>query len=408
MTTHPLEVPEILLRIAQFIPLWVHIPLIDDYRMQPQALVPSVLVSKLWYNTFSPLLWYFYDTELASEDMPHSTIAHFSPYIKILRATPRQVWPFECTNLRELVLRRCTNLRSRFYGQSALESERQTVRSNQDLKVLDWTGPLTKTSELDANDFVQLRELEILTLSCWHSVGGEFGRVLQAVAGSLRKLRVGVLTGKRNDDEASVTRDMVSKHGRRTLALPKVESFRLITTLWDKHLGVIRCCPNLNTFHVCGYGGLSEGAHLLAKDLCDFCPKLTTLVLDQDGGDAADLIVAACSAGNTPSRIKITMSGVSIGTGEAIALHAATLKDLIIVNTYDSRSWPGALVPLVGCPGLKSFHYISYDFRMNESLVLKQILVETWNCHELEILELDIPVKPDVSRYDSDGNEVKE
>ncbi|KAK3806226.1 MAG: hypothetical protein JOS17DRAFT_797467 [Linnemannia elongata] len=412
MTTHPLELPEILLRIGHFIPLWVHIPHIDNYRMQPQALVPFVLVSRLWYNTLSSLLWYFYDTELTNEDMPQSVIAYFSPYIRILRATPQMVWPFECTNLTELVLRRFSskfyNFVCQTYSYNAFEFERQMVRSNHDLKALDWTCPLIHLPTLDANDFVQLIKLESLTLNHWNSAGGEFGRVLQAVAGSLRRLRVGYLTGKENDDEAYVTRDMISKFGRRTLALPKLESFELITKLEDKCLGVIRCCPKLTTFNACMLGGSDEDARQLAKDLCDFCPKLTTLVLEQDGGEAANLIIAACSAGNRLSRIKITMSGVSIGTGSAIALHAATLKDVIIINLHDSRSWKGALVPLVGCPGLKSFHFISHDFRMYESLVLKQILVEEWNCHELEILELDIPIRPDVSLYDSEGNEVEE
>ncbi|KAG0073257.1 hypothetical protein BGZ89_008157 [Linnemannia elongata] len=412
MITHPLELPEILLRIGHFIPLWVYIPQIDDYHIQPQALVPSILVSKLWCKTLSPLFWYSYDTEIASEDMPHSTVAHFSPYIKILRATPRQVWPFECTNLRELVMRRDTdklyNFRGRFFGYTVLESERQMVRSNQGLKVLDWTGPLIQTSTLDANDFVQLRQLESLTLSYWDSVGGELGRVLQAVAGSLRRLCVGYVTGNQDDDEAYMTRDMVSKHGSRTLALPKLESLRLNTDRSDNCLGVIRCCPNLTTFSASINGGLHEDARRLAKDLYDFCPKLTTLILEQNEGEAADLIVAACSAGNRLSKIKITMAGVNTDTSSAIALHAATLKDVINVNLYDSRTYTAALTPLVNCPGLKSFHYISYDFPTRESLALKYILVEAWNCRELEILELDIPIEPEVVRYDRDGKKVEE
>ena len=120
-----------------------------------------------------------------------------------------------------------------------------------------------------------------------------------------------------------------------------------------------------------------------------------------------ELIVAACSAGNRLSRIKITMNRVNIGIGSAIALYAATLKDVIIINRTDSRRWTGALIPLEGCPGLKSFHYISHDFRMSESLVSKRILVEAWNCRELEILGLDIPGRPNVGRYDNDGNEVE-
>ncbi|KAF9147795.1 hypothetical protein BG015_010513 [Linnemannia schmuckeri] len=245
MTAHPLELPEILIRIGHFIPLWVQIPRTADYRIQPKALVPSILVCMLWYNILSPLLWYFYDTELVSDDMPESTTAHFSPYISILR----------------------------------------------------------------------LKQLENLTLSYWDSVGSELGRVLQAIAGSLRKLQIGCVTGNEDDDYAYVTRDMVS------------------------------------------IGGSSEDARQLAKDLCDFCPK--------DGGEASDLIVTACSVGNTLSRIKIKMSEIHVNTGSAISLHATTV-------------------------------------------VLSHILVETWNCRELEILKVDIPMLPDVIRYDSSGNEVEE
>ncbi|KAF8932975.1 hypothetical protein BGZ47_011083 [Haplosporangium gracile] len=121
--------------------------------------------------------------------------------------------------------------------------------------------------------------------------------------------------------------------------------------------------------------GFSEDARQLPKDLCDFCPKLTTLALEQDGEETSDLIVAFCSIGNTHSRIKVTMSGVNVDTGSAISLYAATLKNVIIVNSIDSRNT---------C-----------------------ILVEAWNCRKLEIFEVDIPMQPDVIRYDSSGNEVE-
>ncbi|KAF9138887.1 hypothetical protein BGX30_008620 [Mortierella sp. GBA39] len=119
----------------------------------------------------------------------------------------------------------------------------------------------------------------------------------------------------------------------------KLESSKHITNVAHKRLGVI-----------------SKAARWLAKDLCNFYTKLTTLALSQDGGKVANLIVAACSAGNRPSRIKITMGGVNIGMDSTIALHVATLKDVIIVNKHDSWRWTGALIPFVGCPGLKSSH----------------------------------------------------
>lgn len=405
LTTHPLELPEILIRIGHYIPHWVQISNSDDYRIQPQYLGPCLLVSKLWYNTLSPLLWYLYDTDLTTKDIPLSIIASFSPHIRILRTIPRRFWPFQCTQLNELVLRRDVdalyNIRGRVCDPDALETERRMIRTNLGLRVLDWTSPFIQTSILDASDFAQLSLLESLSLSFWETVSGELGRVLQATAETLRKLQIGYVDGMNGGIDAYFTRDMIS----RSLVLPKLESFKLTTNIAERCLEIVRCCPNLTTFN--GYigGGWNDDFHRLAKDLCDFCPKLTTLVLEQDGGEAVDIIVGACSSGNTLSRIKITMSGVRPDTGSAIAHHASTLKDLIIVNSADSRSWPGAFVPLVGCRGLKSFHYISHDTPLSNYLVLRQILVETWNCHELEVLELDIPVKHDEYRYDRDGVE---
>jgi hypothetical protein len=54
------------------------------------------------YNTLSPLPWYQYDTNLTNKDISLSTIANFSPHIRIIRTVPQLVFPFQCTQPNEL------------------------------------------------------------------------------------------------------------------------------------------------------------------------------------------------------------------------------------------------------------------------------------------------------------------
>ncbi|KAF8980623.1 hypothetical protein BGZ46_003936 [Entomortierella lignicola] len=101
-TINPLDIPEILHRVGQFLPLWIYSD--QGYKPQfiPETLVRCTRVSRRWYNVMSPILWYLYD-DILMGTVPRQVVHRNAHFIKILNH--RHVYggsEYPCRNLSQL------------------------------------------------------------------------------------------------------------------------------------------------------------------------------------------------------------------------------------------------------------------------------------------------------------------
>ncbi|KAK3845675.1 MAG: hypothetical protein J3R72DRAFT_418286 [Linnemannia gamsii] len=172
--THALEIPEILSLIGSFIPIWKNMsPIIQGlcYRhYRPALLCCCLRVSKFWYDTLLPILWYGYWTDNMSMPL-------------LLRG---------CTNLVKLdILVKGKQLKRQRSDEPVGRPEQQLLRSNPLLKTLRWTGDYKPGTALESKDFVGLKCLETLHLLFWTCDDGQLVRTLKVVSGTLKRLTIG-------------------------------------------------------------------------------------------------------------------------------------------------------------------------------------------------------------------------
>ncbi|KAF9180818.1 hypothetical protein BGZ51_005891 [Haplosporangium sp. Z 767] len=83
---NPLDIPEILTRVGQFIPLWSQYKLGYCARFYPQILARATQVSRHWHNVLTPLLWYFFDDSqhIMMTSVPRHIILKNAHWIRVL------------------------------------------------------------------------------------------------------------------------------------------------------------------------------------------------------------------------------------------------------------------------------------------------------------------------------------
>ncbi|KAF9426651.1 hypothetical protein BGZ76_002664 [Entomortierella beljakovae] len=80
---NPLNIPEILYRIGQFLPLWYCVDRDITPHFRPKTLVRCSGVSRYWYNVMSPIIWYLYDDDLM-RSLPQQVVRRNAHFIKVL------------------------------------------------------------------------------------------------------------------------------------------------------------------------------------------------------------------------------------------------------------------------------------------------------------------------------------
>ncbi|KAG0075658.1 hypothetical protein BGZ90_009637 [Linnemannia elongata] len=180
--TNPLNIPEILRRIGEFLPLWTHdssktttstVPSISPFQrptqwgkvdprwrsqltFTPQNLLACIIVSKSWYKTLLPVLWFTFDCETMAIPVPGSDF-------------------FErCSDLFRIY---------RWHGvvQDTLRwrAQKRVVRRNSHLVSLEWFG--LPTVMIDPENFRGLQRLQHLKLYDWVVVDRRLFQVLKIV-----------------------------------------------------------------------------------------------------------------------------------------------------------------------------------------------------------------------------------
>ncbi|KAF9102615.1 hypothetical protein BGX29_004376 [Mortierella sp. GBA35] len=163
MTIHPLSLPEVIIRVGMFIPLWVMNPRNpDDFKFKPKDLLAAIRVNRIFHKTLTPLLWTVYN-EAALEPRgykdPHvndfmvsgahprglsirtlNKNCHLIHYLELVQGEapaymykqPTMLQFKNCTNLKELKL-------SMFVDPVWIW---QLIRANPNLSLLEWAYPV--------------------------------------------------------------------------------------------------------------------------------------------------------------------------------------------------------------------------------------------------------------------------
>ncbi|KAG0281190.1 hypothetical protein BGZ96_001260 [Linnemannia gamsii] len=440
MATHPLEIPEILTRIGQYLPLCVEHDE-DDLgdkviAFDHQSLLSCIQVSKLWYQTLLPILWYSYDGHKMSA-LPQEVISRHSPYFRNFRSPGRHAGPFLSTHLVELTI----------YIQAmdptiSLATQKELIRSNPRLRYLEWHGP-DRTTELEMEDFVGLRCLQELRLFHWDGGDKRLARVLKAVSGTIKTFEVSRITGvlpgdlsgalhRRLDpimhpevqEEEYIT--SINKHNNRDtrhksnnnsavtladpelispnqtdapvtgnqaeekrLVLPYMEKIKVIFDRNPDYAELAQCCPNLKRLTVAGLG--HGDTYRLSRCLRYHCQKLKVLVLKDvllPQEDAIELLRSCLSAGGL-TKIHLDVVGFQQECISAILLHASTLEQLTIASTEeDAVDLEGVLRIMVECSKLRHLRFM-LDTAVPDIDVLEAWRAQEWACTGLEKLGIE-------------------
>ncbi|GJJ74442.1 hypothetical protein EMPS_06800 [Entomortierella parvispora] len=231
---HALELPEIITRIGQFLPLWTGHGLSREFN--PTPLLSCALVSKLFRSQLLPTLWYIYDG-FRMRSIPAHILAKYSPYFRIITSTGPFKGPFHCRNLIELWT---------VYGQ---EWSRDLLVSNPGLKRLVWGGPFHRRIEtleqqqeweLELKALMGLARLDEFRTSGFSLGEGIFVKVLRNNASQLMNLQM-----------MSRVAGVTSIEG---LELPFLTELQVAFGEEESPamVDLVRCCPRLQRLSLTG------------------------------------------------------------------------------------------------------------------------------------------------------------
>ncbi|KAF9569234.1 hypothetical protein EC968_002642 [Mortierella alpina] len=230
---NPLDLPEIIARIGQFLPLWSGEGFQREF--DPRPLLRCSLVSRSFRAALLPTLWYLYDG-YRMRNIPQHILIKYSPYFRIITSTGPFKGPFRCRNLIEL---------STVYGQ---EWSRDLLVSNPGLKRLVWGGPFHRRIEtleqqqeweLELKALLGLENLDEFRTTGFSLGEGIFVKVLRNNAARLSNLTLSTVAGVTSIKGLELPH-LTELH----VTLGCVESPALVDLL--------RCCPRLQRLSLMG------------------------------------------------------------------------------------------------------------------------------------------------------------
>lgn len=285
-TTHPLDIPEIIVRIGEFIPLWQQ-DAYAHFHFRPKALLHAAAVSRSFRQALLPVLWYTCDMSPLESNVPFEVFVRYSYHFRILYQTlPLAPSPLPCTRLLDLTISGCD------------PETRQLVRNNTQLRRLHWSGPtaycLDDIPFLEKDMVEGLTALESLHLSEW-----DLGRrralipLLVSVRSTLRTLSLDAVSGgvdsTNHIDTPPLPPSLCSDNAFSTdatcsVTLPSPHLRLRDLTLHLQYtqskflLDLVCLCPELETLTLVAACDANIG--ILCDNLKKYCPRLQTLKID--------------------------------------------------------------------------------------------------------------------------------
>ncbi|KAG0261309.1 hypothetical protein BGZ95_004256 [Linnemannia exigua] len=296
----PLEIPEILARVSFFVRVWER-QRNDHYHARiifsPRDALSCIQVSRLWRLTFTPLLWQVYVDALTT--MPRRALVRNSRHLKVLELPDMPNVSFVCTNLTKLQLDN--------YNDKAvtLEEQKKLVRANMHLKTLSWSSSGMSSIDLDPEDFLRLRGLEVLQLANWNGGGGAFLRVIRAVSQTLITLDLYRVYDNDNKNYAD-------------LSLPNFQHLRLSSCSTNLY----SCAPNFTSLELSRAFGSMENVQQAIDTLPTRCPRLRSIKVawgDKNEG-LLELLLRKCTLAGIAAGVEQSAAGAGPQSGSSFGL----------------------------------------------------------------------------------------
>lgn len=406
---NPMNMPEIIALVGRFLPLWKYSDRLGFYNFNPKFLISCSLVSKAWYHSLTPVIWYVYNGSVMRA-IPKEIIIRNSHHFRILFYDQSFPGPFESRQLKELIIPWCDDKLA-----PLVEANAGT------LQTLAWKGSESPVREgtlptLDYNLFMRMAPtLQELQLSHWTLSGQSIVKFL-ASCKRLRKLSLVAIdwidpvisTTPTPLSSASALPSPVSPitpsysandpyhlyqeyHGLKQLRLdvsvPKAGAF----------VDLVRSCPDLESFSL--YSESSEDVRTLTPVLRDFCPKLanieyvarfSTALNGYDylsDSEYADLVQSARGL----KTLKVDVPCLDEAMTKALILQSSTLVSLdlrFFKRRPDSMTDAENICKILRyCIHLRKLSlYFSPQALGNDETL--RLFEDPWACVELETLEL--------------------
>ncbi|KAG0338777.1 hypothetical protein BG000_003403 [Podila horticola] len=379
--TNPLDSPEIVYRIAWFLPLWIQGPTKYSSReFQPKDLAACLRVNRMWNSTLTPLLWMVYDDGFLTfqramgltgvpfkQRFPATVIqthGHHIRYAKMYASIP--VGHLRSTHLKEIDL-----------DGNALIKSAYIVLANPQVSVLRLSFP-GMTNAFSSKDYKDIRlaleslsQLKVLSLdSVRFRAAGPLAKILNKNSG-LQELYFNRSLGVRFD------------------GCKPLKSMRRIGFEGEWHDNweweeLIQLCPNLEEMNLHGWRPPVEN---IAKNIRQCCPKLTCVEfgVGELTVDDTVLIIQA-----TPRLVKLVacVHSISAKICDALLGHAEWLETLhLSFQNGIEEGVQGTNRILESCSSLRSLqiHHVGYK---EKGSVRPNLMKEPWNCTKLERLYL--------------------
>ncbi|KAG0271887.1 hypothetical protein BGZ95_000251 [Linnemannia exigua] len=404
-TSNPLELPEILTRVAYYLSPWEKLPSRFSGQLEtefkPKSVLACMQVSKLWHQIMLPVLWQSYSGHYFVK-APLKLIHKRSPFFRYFRSFQGHEGPYQCTSLVDLNMSQHSKTS---HGNGIdIETQNDLVAANRDLRKLYWHGP-SKLVPMYVESLARLRRIDDLMLLCWQGHNGQLSEILRAVAGTVTRLGLysihGVAEGALMVDSGNGIKEQ--------LVLPHV--IKLAYRINHKESSgleeLVRCCPNLKKLYI--IPEVTYDMTRLTKNIQECCPNLEALTVkyvELDDEDFVALLYGCRRGGPGLVRLRMNVHGLSDALTNAILGHSATLQSIKLdVRTYSTLDVKNLLRILMECRQLWRFDLQGCSRGTTADLqsVLKS---QTWGCKCLEFLGLSIspPLLPVLPVGDNDGN----
>ncbi|KAF8933388.1 hypothetical protein BGZ58_006392 [Dissophora ornata] len=433
-SVHPLDIPEILLCVGKFIPLWIPkapIPPAHDvtYLFRPRDLLAAIAVNRTFQRTLTPLLWVVCNF-ISQRGKFDKINGHYSPPLELLLSCSRHFRFLEFRSIGKDIRLKCTHLQelklSRWVDRDV---GLDLISANKRLTLLSWDFPNLATEPMQEKDYVvlgELKKLKVLQLRHWAVDLDRFlaaglapiAAVLEELSLSnirgfaLYRTTVGIGTSYTRSVHAPFTTAVT------TTTLPKLKTLLLdrLRGMGNRDCGIdnevlelIRICPNLETViihldHKCD-------TEKIGRYLRDHCPKLNAIrcvdmlqseiLLDDE--DYVALIQGCVPPSSSKSSstidttrpegqgLRVFEMGIECLTSTitgALMAHSDCLETLILyIHSAEVEHFNHACQLLSQCRHLQKFEM--YNYRMRWSPCDGMLLLkDPWACRGLKSLAL--------------------
>ncbi|KAG0256250.1 hypothetical protein BGZ95_005546 [Linnemannia exigua] len=427
MGTHPLALPEIVLTIGKFIPLWVPEQHNGEtvWMLKPKDLIAASSVNRLFQSLLTPVLW---ATFAYPAHHSHSWFIQYHRGSNAVHTIPENIIEKNSVHFRQLDLLLCKQLRRpikieqlrlnctrlqelRLSSVADATSVGQLIAANPGLRLLHWERSAHHPNcALDLRLLSPLHQLRSLSLEGWALNAVYLHHVLNNNADHLEELILGkdeiifiLATPTMNEQWNGLdptTRSLMTKELQteaalllqgRPLLVPKLKSLHL-QLMWqttsDASYSLVRAFPAAEMITICILD--EEVGMRLGKNLQEFCPNLRSIQNPNlytenhynpvRRGDGIPYIVNACAPGKL-THVALTRWRFDDRLRDALLQHRDGLE-VLQLSLYHLEISEGDLENigkvLAGCKRLKEFSL--YNFRRWYQVEDTSILLDGLKC----------------------------